>query len=544
MTFLLLDWKTCADLVLKLISPVLILDQLECYTSLANHLLERKIIEGARNVADSITSKIDQLDSQVTNSFTDHQIGSFIHLAVTFEENVKTSNLERTLTVFRMFTQLEIHRQCRFINDCQESHFIQQRKGSRSSRKLLLKLCSSLAFNDRLDPSSFAFHSVSLALIKSFLQLDAEDSLRKLIDKICLCNGDTRGDNFENGCGLVLDSILSSPYEIMHVYFISPSGRAAVKILQDAGVRQVERIARFLPKTPARASTQIIPTNSTFLQNSVDDLVDSWVSGIVRQVGHKNGRLSSAAALVECRNLSTGLVRLIVDTLMEVWVNGLCRRLDVLNLATCNRILSSTAPSEEDNLAQEHLHEEVNDCIGLYMRNEKGKYPAEHATDIFHPLIEKLSTQRLSELLVSIHKIETEEKRRSLKEHPTCLNLFRFIAQEFAKREDLFLLQESPNDLDDVMACLFWLRDDLSFPFAQQILSSFSSPKNSDAMSTVESGLCVLVNQQMDQLELSSQGESAVGDPDQLEKLGVEQISFQEIESEGSAVLDVNGHIA
>ena len=495
-------------------------------------------------MADSISSIIDQLDSQVTNSFTDHQIGSFIHLAVTFEENVKTSNLERTLTVFRMFTQLEIHRQCRFINDCQESHFIQQRKGSRSSRKLLLKLCSSLAFNDRLDPSSFAFHSVSLALIKSFLQLDAEDSLRKLIDKICLCNGDTRGDNFENGCGLVLDSILSSPYEIMHVYFISPSGRAAVKILQDAGVRQVERIARFLPKTPARASTQIIPTNSTFLQNSVDDLVDSWVSGIVRQVGHKNGRLSSAAALVECRNLSTGLVRLIVDTLMEVWVNGLCRRLDVLNLATCNRILSSTAPSEEDNLAQECLHEEVNDCIGLYMRNEKGKYPAEHATDIFHPLIEKLSTQRLSELLVSIHKIETEEKRRSLKEHPTCLNLFRFIAQEFAKREDLFLLQESPNDLDDVMACLFWLRDDLSFPFAQQIISSFSSLKNNNAMSTVGSGLCLLANQQFNHLELSNQGESAVGDPDQLEKSRVEQSGFQEMESEGSAVLYVNGHMA
>ena len=527
-----------------MISPVLILDQLECYTSLANNLLERKLVEGARNVADSISSIIDQLDSQVTNGFTDHQIGSFIHLVVTFEENGRTSNLERTLTVSKMFTQLEIHRQCRFISDCQESPFIQRRKGSRSSRKLLRKLCSSLAFNDRLDPSSFAFHSVSLALIKSFLQLDAEDSLRKLIDKICLCNAVTSGDNFENGCGLVLDSILSSPYEIMHVYFISPSGRAAVKILQDAGIRQMERIARFLPKTPALASTQIIPTNSTFLKNSVDDLVNSWVSGIIRQVGRNNGRLSSTAAIEECRNLSIGLVRLIVDTLMEVWVNGLCRRLDVLNLAICNRILSSTAPSEEDNLAQECLHEEVNDCIGLYMRNEKGKYPAEHGIDIFHPLIQKLSTQRLSQLLVSIHKMESAEEKSSLKEHPTCLNLFYFIAQEFAKREDLFLLQESPKDLADAMACFLWLRDDLSFPFAQQIISSFSSLKNNNAMSTVGSGLCLLANQQFNHLELSNQGEFAVGDPDQLEKSRVEQSGFQEMESEGSAVLYVNGHMA
>ena len=63
-------------------------------------------------------------------------------------------------------------------------------------------------------------------------------------------------------------------------------------------------------------------------------------------------------------------------------------------------------------------------------------------------------------------------------------------------------------------------------------------------MSTVGSGLCLLANQQFNHLELSNQGESAVGDPDQLEKSRVEQSGFQEMESEGSAVLYVNGHMA
>ncbi len=497
---------------------------MECYTSLANSLLERKFIEGARLIADSITSIVDKLDDQMVDYFSDYQIGCFIHLIVTFETKRTTANPNRVRSVIGIFNRLKIHRQCRFINDCQEANFVFHHVNSRSSRKLFLHLCSSLAFSEQLHPSSFAFHLVSLPLIKSFIQLGDEDSLRKLIDKICLCNPNERCDDFQNSPVLLLDSILSSPYEIMYVYFAFPSGRAAVKVLQDAGIKQMERIALCQPKTPALASAQMVPTTSTFLNNNVDDLVEFWVAGIVRRIGHKD-TLSSAAAMEECRALTADLVRLIVDTLTEVWVNGISRRLDVLNLDICNRILSSTIPSQEDNLAQDRLHEEVANSVQLYIRNEKGRYPAHHSNEIFFPLVNKMSTLRLSQLLVSIHQNDAKENV-GLKEHPNCLHLCSFITQQFAKREDLNILFESPDDIIDVMTCLLWLCDETSLlAFVQQIFSFRSTSKNPVA-SNIESVFRLLLDQEIKKLEEIKPNEST-GDLAKLKKLRENYMGLQ-----------------
>lgn len=226
-------WDNCADLVLLLISPLRIFRQLACYSNLAQYLFDRDCIEGARAVADRISSIVTKLTVPQTNFLIDYQINSYVDLVITFEENSLIANSSRVESVVSLFNRLAFQRQCHFVIGLQ-SHCRLRMKNVETCRQLVKNLCGCLNFSSH--PNESISVDVILPLIKSYVQFGDTDMLQVFIEKLTGIKPNSK--EFPTNDTLIY-SIFSSP-DTLEVVQLSELGKTTVYNLLDAGIKQLE----------------------------------------------------------------------------------------------------------------------------------------------------------------------------------------------------------------------------------------------------------------------------------------------------------------
>lgn len=374
-------------------------------------------MEGALSVADRIYSIIDNLNNRQSNCLTNDQIGSFMHFVFNLERINKPNLLivspTRINSFAALFSRLELHRQCSLIFDLQNLHAIFDFKDIQSCRQLFLDIHRSLAFNDSFDSSCFAFQNIALPLFKTFIRLGDDDSTRRLIDKICFGHRVYDDDEqfvFRNA-SLLLDSMLLYSYEIFYLHLFFELGKAAFKILRDSGIKQLAHVA-FRSEMPASSQENVplIPASSIFLNTSVDDLVEWWVMGMWKHLGFG----SSVNALGYVISLTSDVVCMIVDTLMEGLIRGLCHRVDRLNSINMLDIFPLSITSWKQRAKSlDQIHNEIGVCIQAFIRNEKGRYshPPVVINELFSPLVDawKRYVKNIDTILVKAVSFDSNE---------------------------------------------------------------------------------------------------------------------------------------
>ena len=203
-----LGWESCADVVQPMISPARVLPQFAAIIKLAHCLLDADCLEGAKTVADVVSSTITNLEKAQAEKLQQSDVDAYFKLILQLETNAKTSNLVRLAWFISLFPKLSPSVQCRLVLDL-ETQCNTHLKGVESCYLLLQDLSKSLSDNCHLYAST-VFDFIE-DLICCYVRLGHTEWLQSLISNICRAPPSSDCIRLSSSKKSLLDKVASSP---------------------------------------------------------------------------------------------------------------------------------------------------------------------------------------------------------------------------------------------------------------------------------------------------------------------------------------------
>ncbi|EFX74642.1 hypothetical protein DAPPUDRAFT_307200 [Daphnia pulex] len=233
------------------------------------------------------------------------------------------------------------------------------------------------------------------------------------------------------------------------------------------------------------AKTSFMLSKSTFLQ-TVKALIEvndeSLTQTLFKQFCEKDG--------TESRNKQnkSGLLREILSS-PEVWgkldsssrqlIMKTCASLIHSRIAEIIQSLNSLngSTTTQNKSLRKLVIEGIVDCVQLFFWGEKNRFDLEQTitAEAFQPLIMKLNSSVLLELVLQLYKSESDA-RPNIKKFPICMDWYRTICRILFTVEFVSLV-----NLDvatRIVNCLLWLEDEESWKqFTQSVCKNFLSSR-------------------------------------------------------------------
>ena len=132
-------------------SPNRICKQFVPIVKLAKYLQDFDCNEGAKMVADNLSSSLANVDQLSVESLTKHYVGAYINLIDNLEMESKISNQKRMTTFIAFFPKLEPSLQCRLVLDY-EAKSGTRLKDTESCQLMFREMCEALTYCDLRAP--------------------------------------------------------------------------------------------------------------------------------------------------------------------------------------------------------------------------------------------------------------------------------------------------------------------------------------------------------------------------------------------------------
>lgn len=147
-----IGWKTCANLILSLVSANRLAIQFEALIHLAMYLIERDCVEGARQLCNRFAFLIEDMNDEIAKKLAFENIDLYLDLVIALEEcshmngTPNEDNLkQRTSPVFTLFQLLDMKNQWQCLIRLQQENY-KRLKGIPSCLEFHRELCHRLNF--------------------------------------------------------------------------------------------------------------------------------------------------------------------------------------------------------------------------------------------------------------------------------------------------------------------------------------------------------------------------------------------------------------
>ena len=204
--YLFAGWKDCEELIKQMISPNRICKQFVPIVKLVKYFQDFDCDEGAKMVADHLSSSLSNTDHLSVANLTKREVGAYIDLIVNLEMESETSNPKRMKTFAAFFSKLEPSLQCRLVLDY-EAKNNSRLKDTESSQLMFREMCEALTYCDLRAP--LIKDTIVVDMLFCYVRLGNERWLNRFTWNIC--RSTTLIVSFSAMKNELLENLISSP---------------------------------------------------------------------------------------------------------------------------------------------------------------------------------------------------------------------------------------------------------------------------------------------------------------------------------------------